>query len=97
MGLSFIAPQTTGDLEARRNMMRRWAQVSCGMMGRSPDFLNVSLMAMAAAGDFFGGDRPEFKQNIRDYYEMVREEDLVLTHTLINLQRSRGDGGTPSP
>ena len=97
VGLSFIAPQTVEDLEARRNMMRQWAQVSCGMMGRSPDFLNVSLMAMAAAGDFFGEDRPEFKQNIRNYYEMVREEDLVLTHTLINLQRSRGDGGRPHP
>ena len=89
VGLSFIAPRTAGDLEARRRMMRRWAQVSCGMMGRSPDFLNVSLMAMAAAGDFFGEDRPEFKRNILDYYEKVREEDLVLTHTLINLQRSR--------
>ena len=92
VGLSFIMPQTAEDLEARRNMMRRWAQVSCGMMGRSPDFLNVSLMAMAAAGDFFGEDRPEFGENIRNYYEMVREEDLVLTHTLINLQRSRGTG-----
>ena len=97
VGLSFIAPRTAEDLEARRNMMRRWARVSCGMMGRSPDFLNVSLMAMAAAGDFFGGDRPEFRENIRNYYEMVREEDLVLTHTLINLQRSRaGAGGRPS-
>ena len=98
VGLSFIAPRTTEDLEARRNMMRRWAQVSCGMMGRSPDFLNVSLMAMAAAGDFFGDDRAEFKQNIRNYYEMVREEDLVLTHTLINLQRSRArvEGRAPA-
>ena len=58
-------------------------------MGRTPDFLNVSLMAMAEAGDYFGEDRPEFKQNIRNYYEKVREEDLVLTHTLVNLQRSR--------
>ena len=103
VGLSFIAPQSAEDLAARRNMMRRWAQVSCGMMGRSPDFLNVSLMAMAAAGDFFGEDRPEFKRNIQSYYEMVREEDLVLTHTLINLQRSRGapsagpSRGAPSP
>ena len=89
VGLSFITPRSTEDLDARRGMMRRWAQVSCGMMGRSPDFLNVSLMAMAEAGDYFGEDRPEFKQNIRNYYEKVREEDLVLTHTLINLQRSR--------
>ena len=89
VGLSFITPKTIEDLDARRNMMRRWAQLSCGMMGRTPDFLNVSLMAMAAAGDYFGEDRSEFRQNIRDYYEKVREEDLVLTHTLVNLQRSR--------
>ncbi len=92
VGLSFITPKSVEDLDARRNMMRRWAQVSCGMMGRTPDFLNVSLMAMAAAGDYFAEDRPEFKQNIRSYYEKVREEDLVLTHTLVNLQRNRGDG-----
>ena len=89
VGLSFITPQTAADLDARREMMRRWAQVSCGMMGRTPDFLNVSLMAMAAAGDYFAEDRPEFKDNIRNYYEMVREQDLVLTHTLVNLQRNR--------
>ena len=90
VGLSFITPKSVEDLDARRNMMRRWAQVSCGMMGRTPDFLNVSLMAMAAAGDYFAEDRPEFKENIRNYYEKVREEDLVLTHTLVNLQRNRG-------
>ncbi len=67
VGLSFITPRSAEDLDARRRMMRRWAQVSCGMMGRTPDFLNVSLMAMAAAGDYFGEDRPEFKQNIRNY------------------------------
>lgn len=89
VGLSFITPGTKEDLDARHGMMRHWARVSCGMMGRSPDFLNVSLMAMAEAGDYFGEDRPEFKQNIRNYYEKVREEDLVLTHTLVNLQRSR--------
>ncbi len=89
VGLSFITPKSTDDLNARREMMRRWAQVSCGMMGRTPDFLNVSLMAMASAGDYFAGDRPEFKRNIQNYYEKVREEDLVLTHTLVNLQRSR--------
>ena len=89
VGLSFITPKTPDDLHARREMMRRWAQVSCGMMGRTPDFLNVSLMAMAAAGDYFAQDRPQFKQNIQNYYQMVREQDLVLTHTLVNLQRNR--------
>ena len=89
VGLSFLETRTHDDLERRGAMMRNWARVSCGMMGRTPDFLNVSIMAMAAAGDFFGGNRPEFKQNIQRYYEHVREHDLVLTHTLVNLQRTR--------
>lgn len=89
VGLSFLEPQTHDDLSRRHTMMRHWAQVSCGMMGRTPDFLNVSIMAMAAAGDYFGQNRPEIKQNIQRYYEYIREHDLVLTHTLVNLQRSR--------
>ena len=94
VGLSFITPRSRQDLERRHVMMRHWARASCGMMGRTPDFLNASLMAMAAAGDYFGQNRPAFKQNIQRYYEHVREHDLVLTHTLVNLQRSRSTAGS---
>ena len=89
VGLSFIMPRTKEDLERRRVMMSHWARTSYGMMGRTPDFLNVSIMAMAGAGDYFAQNRPEFKQNIINYYEYIRENDLTLTHTLVNLQRNR--------
>jgi 4-hydroxyphenylacetate 3-monooxygenase len=95
VGLSFITPRTRHELEQRHTMMTHWARVSCGMMGRTPDFLNVSLMAMAAAGDYFAQNRPEFRTNIQRYYEYVREHDLVLTHTLVNLQRHRLPLATP--
>ena len=95
VGTSFITPRTKEDLDARRVMMRHWARATFGMMGRSPDFMNVNIMAMAAAGDYFAQNRPEFKDNINNYYEHVRENDLVLTHTLLNLQRSRTPGSTP--
>jgi 4-hydroxyphenylacetate 3-monooxygenase len=95
VGLSFITPFTWQDLEQRHTMMTHWARVSCGMMGRTPDFLNVSLMAMAAAGEYLAQNRPEFHTNIQRYYEYVRENDLVLTHTLVNLQRSRLPLGAP--
>jgi len=94
VGLSFIKPTTSRELEQRRVMITNWARVTKGMMGRTPDFLNVSFMAMAAAGDYFGQNRPEFKKNIQDYYEHIRENDLVLTHTLVNLQRSRAPVGS---
>ncbi len=90
VGLSFITPQTIGDLERRRTMMTHWARAGCGMLGRAPDFMNVTIMAMAAAGDYFAQNRLEFKTNIQRYYEYIRENDIVLTHTLVNLQRNRG-------
>ncbi|NQW24355.1 MAG: 4-hydroxyphenylacetate 3-monooxygenase, oxygenase component [SAR202 cluster bacterium] len=94
VGMSFLTPKTHEDLDRRHQMMRNWARITCGMMGRTPDFLNVSLMSMAAAGKFFGQNRPEFEKNIQDYYEMVREKDLVLTHTLVNIQRNRAGAAT---
>src|SRR5437868_8270486 len=37
--------------------------------------------------------RPEFADNMRRYHEYIRENDLTLTHSLINLQRSRTISG----
>ena len=51
VGMSFLTPRTHEDLNRRRTMMHHWARATCGMMGRSPDFMNVNMMAMAAAGD----------------------------------------------
>ena len=89
VGLSFITPGSIGDLEKRRGMMHRWAAASAGMMARTPDHLNVTIMAMASAGTYFGQNRPEFEDNIKRYYKLIREQDLVLTHSLINPQRRR--------
>ena len=96
VGMSFITPRTQQDLEDRRGMMERWARSSGGMLGRTPDYLNVILMACAAAAEFFGGNRPEFARNAVDYYEHVRDNDLTLTHTLVNVRRTRSSQGTTS-
>ncbi len=93
VGLSFIVPRTRDELERRREMMLHWARTTCGMMGRSPDFMNVTFAAWAGAAAYFAKDRPEFGENVRRYYEHIREHDLTLTHALINLQRSRTASG----
>jgi 4-hydroxyphenylacetate 3-monooxygenase len=93
VGLSFIIPRTREELERRREMMLHWARASCGMLGRSPDFMNVTFAAWAGAADYFARNRPEFGANIKRYYEHIREHDLTLTHSLINLQRSRTVSG----
>ncbi|HJU18786.1 MAG TPA: 4-hydroxyphenylacetate 3-monooxygenase, oxygenase component [Stellaceae bacterium] len=93
VGLSFIIPRSREDLERRRDMMLAWARATCGMMGRSPDFMNVTFAAWAGAADYFARGRREFADNLVRYYEYLRENDITLTHALINLQRSRTVSG----
>ena len=94
VGLSFIIPRTREELEARREMMLHWARATCGMMGRSPDFMNVTLRRLGGRGRLLRAvpARSSAPTSAR-YHEHIREHDLTLTHALINLQRSRTVSG----
>jgi len=92
VGMSFLQPRTKEDVAKRIAMMKVWADYSGGMLGRTPDYLNSSIMAMAGASDFFAKGEKDFGANVRSYYEFVRENDLLLTHTLINPQVNRSEG-----
>ncbi len=89
VSMSFLQPKTKEDLAKRTRMMKIWADHSFGLLGRTGDYLNSALMAMASAAEFFGKGQVDFAENIRRYYEYVRERDLLLTHTLINPQVNR--------
>ena len=89
VGTSFLQPRTSGDLTKRACMMKCWSDRSFGMLGRTGDYLNSAVMAMAAAADWFGQVDRRYADNIRNYYEYIRENDLLLTHTLINPQSNR--------
>src|SRR5438132_10293090 len=89
VGLSHIQPRSIDDLVRRRNMIRTWAEWSAGMLGRSPDYLNAMVMGCAANADYFAHNDPAYAQNIQRYYELVREQDLCLTHTLVAPQVNR--------
>ncbi|MGH2915161.1 MAG: 4-hydroxyphenylacetate 3-monooxygenase, oxygenase component, partial [Solirubrobacteraceae bacterium] len=94
VGTSFMVPRTTEDLVKRRQMMATWARSSNGMLGRTGDYLNSCLMALSEAGDWFAQADSAFGDNARRYYEMVRESDLLLTHTLIPPQANRSASGS---
>jgi 4-hydroxyphenylacetate 3-monooxygenase len=89
VGRSFMVPKTHEDLVRRREMMKVWADFSGGTLGRTGDYLNSSLMALSQAGDWFAQADKAFAANIEAYYEKVREEDLLTTHTLIPPQANR--------
>ena len=89
VGMSFIVPRSIEDLERRRAMMKTWADRSLGTLGRTGDYLNCAVMALSQATTWFAQADPAFAANVQAYYERVREEDLLLTHTLISPQANR--------
>jgi len=72
VGLSFIEPRSVDDLIRRRGMVKIWMDATCGMFGRSPDFLNVMLTGLAAAAPEFGRRDKRFADNIRAYHAYAR-------------------------
>lgn len=92
VGLSFIQPADAVELLKRSQMMKRWADFSGGMMGRTPDYLNASIAAMAAARDFFAQSEPRLGDHIANYYRQARKQDWCATHTLVNPRASRAAG-----
>lgn len=84
VGLSFIEPASESDLRRRGAMVKTWMDWCGGMMGRSPDFMNVQITGLASAYEYFARGGNAFGRNIRNYYEHMREHDLCLTHTLLS-------------
>jgi len=91
---SFLIPRTPEDLAKRGKAFKLTADASFGMLGRTGDYLNSALMALASAHDWFAQTDAAFANNITRYYEKVREEDLLCTHTLIPPQANRAQPGS---
>lgn len=89
VGTSFLRPTTKEDLEKRRKMIQIWAKYSVGMMGRSPDYKNTNIMALAASANILETLGPQFPENLRNFYEFAQEKDLSFTHTFISPQVNR--------
>jgi len=89
VGTSHIEPKSPEDVRARGDAIKVWMDKTCGMLGRSPDYMNVMVSAWASAYEAF--ERPAFdgRENVRNYYEYVRENDSVMTHVLVNPQVDR--------
>jgi 4-hydroxyphenylacetate 3-monooxygenase len=89
IGLSFIQPQSVEDIVRRREMVKIWMDATCGMFGRSPDFMNIMITGFACAADAFGEHERKYSDNVRNYYLYCRENDVAMTHTLVNPQVDR--------
>jgi anthranilate 3-monooxygenase (FAD) / 4-hydroxyphenylacetate 3-monooxygenase len=86
---AFLHPTSVEHLKARRNVFEAYAKATFGLMGRTPDFLNVVLTSLAHNSWFLDKYNPQWSKNIKNYYRYVRDNDLFLTHAIINPQNDR--------
>ena len=88
-GAAFMPAYSMVDLIKRRKSYQIWAEANFGLIGRSPDFLNVTLLGFYEAQSLFAEGGRHFGENIANYYRYVRDNDLFLSHALITPQNDR--------
>ena len=91
---SHIIPQCDDDLQRRHRALDRLARYSIGMLGRTPDYVNVTVAGFVAQRSLFekNGDT-RAGQALAAFQREVALGDLSLTHTIINpvIDKAVGD------
>ncbi|MDB5108740.1 MAG: hypothetical protein JWM69_1681 [Candidatus Binatus sp.] len=97
--ISFLMGDTVEEVDRRRKAEEIRCEMTCGLMGRMPDFMNALITDAAAFMEIPSQRGRRFGENLVRYYEDCRENDWCLTHTLADPQvdRSKGPTGQPDP
>src|SRR5438034_6903188 len=90
VNVTHLIPRTREDLERRRKAIELTAGLSAGMMGRTPDYLNVTFACFAGRADVWARrSNEQGAANLLAYQKRMRDADLSTTHALINPQVDR--------
>ena len=87
INVSHMIPRSIDDLKRRHRGLQRIAESSVGLMGRTPDYMNVTFAGFAGErGAWLGpeGKNEQGHDNLRNYQKMIAREDLSLTHTIVH-------------
>ncbi len=90
VGVTHMIPQSKEDIKRIKAAIKVWAEASAGLMGRSPDYLNTTFACFAAHADVWARrGNEQGAKNLVEYQKYIRDNDLILTHSIINPQVDR--------
>ena len=87
IGISHLIPRSPDDLRRRHRGLERLARYGVGMLGRTPDYLNVTFAGFTGQPTIWRGTENGNEagtENLIAYQREMAEKDLALTHTLIH-------------
>ncbi len=94
---SHMIPRSKQDLQRRHKALRRVAEFSVGLMGRTPDYMNVTYAGFAGRSDEWAvNGNEEGAANLVAFQKLLARQDLSLTHTLIHAMSDKSKGHVPS-
>jgi 4-hydroxyphenylacetate 3-monooxygenase len=86
---SFGIPRAPADLIPLGDALQHSAQYSMGMLGREPAYLNRAISSFSGSAALFSASDRAYGENAVRYHDFIRENDLSLTHTLLNPRPNR--------
>ncbi len=90
VNVTHLIPRTPEDLVRRRRTMELTAAATAGLMGRTPDYLNVTFACFAGAADVWARrGNEQGARNLVEYQKLMRDRDLSTTHSIMNPQVDR--------
>ena len=96
INVSYLIPRSREDLQRRHRCLERIAEYSVGLMGRTPDYLNVTFAGFAGRADEWAAHGNEQgADNLVRYQKKLRREDLSLTHTIVHITINLAKGKYP--
>lgn len=85
INVSHLIPRCADDLARRHRALRRIAEMSLGLMGRSPDYLNVTLAGFAGRADVWArNDNERGAANLLRFQREAALNDWSMTHAIVN-------------
>jgi len=85
----FMIPRSPAELIERHEAIAKWADISRGFVGRSPDHVGGFLAGFASSpATFDKGTRP-FGENVARFYRKLVAENLFVTYVIIPPQIDR--------
>jgi 4-hydroxyphenylacetate 3-monooxygenase len=87
INISHMQPRSIEDLRRRHVGLARISELSMGVMGRTPDYMNVTFAGFADDHTRWAGPdecNAEGHENLVAFQKRLRRDDLSLTHTIIH-------------
>jgi len=85
VSVSHMIPRSRADLERRHAALRRIAESTLGLLGRSPDYVNVTMAGFAGRSDVWGiNGNDRGAANLVQFQRDAALNDWSMTHAIVN-------------